>query len=231
MQEIVGKTIPVVPTFTRPATSIYAQSLAPAAAPAGADGPTMLAWLRRLANVRSRVAALHDAVLATEALGVVPALTATQLPVQASARWIGLPFEPGVAPKTRVSLVLTTPAPISPAAAFCGLMIDTWSEPLPGITAVADPSKGHEAAEITGMAFTVDAPDASAPQAVLLAVAPDLARPWSLDVLFDVVQETLELAKVRSVDLGDLPRLGRIFPAIQSSTQVDNLLTKAGLTS
>ena len=231
LQGVMGTTIPVIGTFTLPVTSTFAKALAPAAAPAGADGPAVLAWLRKLATVRARTAALHDTLLAAEALGAASPLIAMQLPVQAGARWIGLPFETGVAPKTRIGLVFATPVPIDPAAAFCGLAIDSWSEQLPGITAVADPARGHEAVEVTGVAFTVDAPDAYAPQAVLLAIAPDLSRPWSLDILFDVVQETLELAKVRAVDLGDLPRLGRVLPAIQSGSNVDKMLAKAGLTS
>jgi hypothetical protein len=231
VQEITGKTVPVVATFTLPATSTYADSLAAGATPVGADAPAVRAWMRRLATVRPRIAALHDALIAAEALGTTPSLTAVQLPVQAGARWIGLPYEKASAPKTRVGLVLSTPAPIDPAAAFCGLAIDTWTESLPGITAVTEPSRGHEPMEVTGMAFTVDAPDAYPPQAILLAVAPDPSRPWSLDVLLDIVRETLELAKVRAVDLGDLPRLGRVFPAIQSGTNVDDMLTKAGVTS
>jgi hypothetical protein len=77
------------------------------------------------------------------------------------------------------------------------------------------------------MAFKLDTPDATAPQAVLLAIAPDPAQGWSLDVLFDTVRETLELAKIRTVDLGDLFRLGRVLPAIHTSGVVDQTLRDA----
>jgi hypothetical protein len=82
--------------------------------------------------------------------------------------------------------------------------------------------------ETTGLAFSVDAPDAYAPQALLLAVAPDAQRGWSLDVLHDVITETLELAKLRSMDLGDLPRMGRILPMVHSASNVDTMLAAAG---
>ena len=98
---------------------------------------------------------------------------------------------------------------------------------MPGVTAVASGERGYEASEVTGMAFKVDTPDACAPQAVLLAIAPDPARGWSLDILFDTVKETLELAKIRPVDLGDLLRLGRVLPAIHSSNTVDQTLSDA----
>ena len=90
---------------------------------------------------------------------------------------------------------------------------------------------GYEAAEVTGLAYTVDAPEAYPPQSILLAVAPDQSWGWSLDVLLDVVQETLELAKIRTVDLGDLPRLGRVLPALHSGNNVDDMLTAAGVKS
>jgi hypothetical protein len=44
-----------------------------------------------------------------------------------------------------------------------------------------------------------------------------------------IVKETLEMAKIRSVDLGDLPRLGRVLPALHSTGNVDFMLNAAGL--
>jgi hypothetical protein len=229
VQSILGKGTPVVATHTLPAGSIYAAAMAAEAAPIGAERPAVLAWMRRIARVRSRVAALHDTLMATEVLGTTTALATAQLPVQKS-QWIGLPFEKGAKPATRVALVLATPVPVDPAQAFCGLAIDGWSEPLPGVTSV-NPARGHESVEMTGVAFTVDAPDACAPQAVLLAVPATPAPRWSTEALTNVVRETLELAKIRGVDLGDLPRLGRILPAIQGGHHVDDMLRQAGVVS
>jgi hypothetical protein len=47
--------------------------------------------------------------------------------------------------------------------------------------------------------------------------------------LLDVVKETLEMAKIRSVDLGDLPRLGRVLPALHTTGNVNFMLQAAGM--
>jgi hypothetical protein len=187
-----------------------------------------MTWLRRMARVRPNIATFHDVLLANEALNASePGLTTTQLPVQPGSPWIGLPFDDAAPPKARMSVVVSTPLPIDSSVAFCGLLFDTWTEQLPGLTSVADPAKGYESAEVTGVAFTVDAPDAYPPQAILLAVAPDASAGWSLDILSDVLVETLNLAKIRTVDLGDLPRLNRVLPGLHSGFSLDNVFTAA----
>ncbi len=70
----------------------------------------------------------------------------------------------------------------------------------------------HAQSEIAGLSFRYDRPDAEPPQAILLAVPPDPARPWTADALLQVVRETLDLAKLRAVDLRDLPRMTPLFP-------------------
>jgi hypothetical protein len=229
VQGIVSMNIPLVPTYLLPPDSDYAAALAPGVAPVGADAPAVMAWLRRIARVRANSAAMHDALLSMETLQGAPiTLTTTQLPPAAGAQWVGLPFTGIAAPTARLAHVLSTPVPIDPAAAFCGFSCDTWTEQVPGLTTVASGTRGYEPAEVTGMAFRVDAPDAFAPQGVLLAIAPDQSQGWSLDVLLDTVRETLELAKIRTVDLGDLPRLGRVLPAIHSGFNVDQMIQGAG---
>ena len=64
-----------------------------------------------------------------------------------------------------------------------------------------------------------------------MAVAPDASAGWSLDILFDVVHETLTLAKVRTVDLGDLPRLNRVLPGLHTGSRLDNVFTEAKVPS
>jgi hypothetical protein len=150
------------------------------------------------------------------------------LPSAAGDQWVGLPFTGATPPAAKLALVLSTPAAIDPAAAFCGFVCDTWTEQVPGLTTIATQARKYEPAEVTGMAFTVDAPDAYAPQSILLAVAPDPSRGWSLDVLLDTVKETLDLAKIRTVDLGDLPRLGRVLPVVHSGYNVDQLIQGTG---
>jgi hypothetical protein len=228
-QSITGTGTPLVPVFLLPADSAYAAAFAPGAVPTGGDAPTVMAWLRRVARIRAGSAALHETVLAVEALQGAPvSLTVAQLPAANGVPWVGLPFTGATPPAAKLALVLSTPAAIDPSKAFCGFVCDTWTEQVPGLTTIASGTRGYEPAEVTGMAFTVDAPNAYAPQSILLAIAPDQTKGWSLDILFDTVRETLDLAKMRTVDLGDLPRLGRILPFIHSQYNVDQLVQGAG---
>ncbi len=228
-QSITGAGIPLVPVFLLAADSDYAAAFAAGAAPTGADAPTVMAWLRRVARIRTGSAALHETVLAVEALqGATVDLTVAQLPPATGSPWTGLPFTGATPPAARLALVLSTPAPIDPTTAFCGFVCDTWTEQVPGLTTIAAGTRGYEPAEVTGMAFTVDAPDAYAPQSILLAIAPDQTQGWSLDILLDTVKETLDLAKIRTADLGDLPRLGRVLPVVHSGFNVDQLIQGTG---
>lgn len=227
IQDIIGSAVPVLPVFHLPRDSAYAASLAEP--PAAAEDAAVTAWLRRMARVRPKIWPFHDALLATMLTGAPTTLTAVHLPPARGEQWAALQFD--TAPlRARVSSVFHTPTPIDPAASFCGFVVDSWSERVPGLTHQQDDPQVHEPVELTGLAFTVEAPDACAPQVILLGVAPDLSKGWSIDVLFDVLQETLDLAKTRTVDLGDLPRFGRLLPAIHSGNFTDAMFERAGLT-
>jgi hypothetical protein len=81
-----------------------------------------------------------------------------------------------------------------PLDATCGLVLDEWSEVIPSATAT------------TGLSVFYDAPDARAPQAILVAVHPDPAGGdgWSWELIEGMLDETLDLADIRLVDLDDL---------------------------
>jgi hypothetical protein len=86
------------------------------------------------------------------------------------------------------------------------MLVDTWVETVPS------------AQETTGVSFHFPAPTAQAPQAVLLAPFPTTADPsvgWQLSELAAVAADTLEWARLRSLDPGKLPRsLRSILPAV-----------------
>ena len=233
-RSILGSAFPITPVFSLPSDSAYATSVTQGAAPNGSDTPDVMVWLRRIARIRNGAEALHDTLLAAETLLSAPIkTTVTQLPLTPGVQWAGVPFLGAPPSRARLSTVLSTPSladsPIDPNGAFCGIVCDSWTEHLPGLTSVASGPRQYESAEVTGMAFTVEAPDAYAPQSLLLAIAPDPTQGWSLDVLLDTVQETLQLAKIRTIDLGDLPRLGRVLPVIHSQYNVDQMITDAGV--
>ena len=67
-------------------------------------------------------------------------------------------------------------------------MIDEWTEVVP------------VEKETTGVAFHYNRPNAQPPQALLLAVAPQLRGSWRWDDLVAIVTETLDRAKIRAVE-------------------------------
>ena len=63
------------------------------------------------------------------------------------------------------------------------------------------------------LAINANAPNTQPPQTMLLAISPDGAR-WSDDRVFDLVVETVDLARIRLVTLETMPVMARILPAI-----------------
>jgi hypothetical protein len=130
-------------------------------------------------------------------------LSVAQLPFVANERWVGLPPNAGMTLAAgKLSLVLQTTAPINPAQALTGLVIDEWTEIVPS------------ANETTAIAFQFAPPDACAPQCLLLAVPPVPAADWTADTLRQVLDETRDLAKLRAVDAEMLGELAQYLPAL-----------------
>ena len=73
------------------------------------------------------------------------------------------------------------------------------------------PARDHTA----GLAFHYDAPGARPPQAVVLAVhpQPDPER-WDLDTLVATVNETVELAHLRTLSLQEIEGFSGLLPAL-----------------
>jgi hypothetical protein len=167
------------------------------AAPAGADEETVAAWLRDVALVRSKVDDLDGALVAAE---VVAGTGAPRFVVaqRSASPWIATAVP---APDARDSLVLHQ----DELAPVRGLVVDSWSEVVPGTG-----ESGAE--EIAGVAFDYDRPGARAPQAMVLAVPPDPARGWSREDVHACVAETLRLARLRTLDLQDLPEIRMSLP-------------------
>ena len=64
--------------------------------------------------------------------------------------------------------------------------------------------------------------NARAPQAILLAVAPDVGQPWNLDTLEAVLLDTLELARLRLVDPDAMTELDQFLPALYFGVNAAN---------
>jgi hypothetical protein len=93
-----------------------------------------------------------------------------------------------------------------------GLLVDDWRESVPATE------------ETTGVAVNYDDPSTEPPQSILLAVPPDDAdAPWTTETLLRTIHESIDLAKMRGVDLNVVgkPRtdpkhriLGHLLPAL-----------------
>jgi hypothetical protein len=86
--------------------------------------------------------------------------------------------------------------------AVAGILVDAWSDSVP------------ESDSVTGLTFHYDAPKTRAPQSVLLVPSPDPTRAWEFEDIEETILETLDLAKIRGIEIGDLPGQGHYLPAV-----------------
>jgi hypothetical protein len=179
-------------------------TFASSAALQGGDPNAVVPWFQRAARVREPAGRLDTVLTYAELLPGGPRLRLSvgQLPAVASDRWCGLPFGPQP-PSGRLSVVVHVPLTVTASAPLAGLFVDEWVEVVPSPT------------ETTAVAFHYDRPEASAPNAIVLAVppGPDTLR-WNLDALAATVLQTLELARLRAVDRDALEAAGQFLPAL-----------------
>jgi hypothetical protein len=190
-EEITGVRLPLPAAFPPPLDATATADLAAGADRlGGTERPAVREWLLDHARVRSATRGFLAAFDLAEALGAADRLEprVTQLPTLVEDTWAGAT----PAPRAGAVAVVVQPGYGSQLpASVAGLVVDTWSQPVP--------ADGHD----TGVAFHYDQPDAAPPQALLVAVHPDLSpdRPadtWDLDTLLDVVTSTLALARDRA---------------------------------
>ncbi len=163
----------------------------------GQDPLAAVTWFQRAAYVRPGATRLNEVMLFAETLGrATLSFQVGQLPYQAQDRWVALPSAPDQSfPRGRVSLVayLSSTQPPRFDHPFAGLLFDEWVETVPSPR------------ETTGVTFHYDQPNSAPPQALLLAVPSDRRATWDLNSLEAVLQETMDLARLRTVapDSGD----------------------------
>lgn len=197
---------PVLPVFKLSAPAELAASVADRDALLGKDLTVPLTWLHRAALVRPELDPLSGLLMHAEATGVdvVGQVKVAQLPHRTGARWCELPFgEEGPPPAGTVGMLVVAPDGFDPAQPAAGLAVDAWAEVIP--------ASEHTA----GLTFHYDAPGARPPQAVVLAVHPAVnpAR-WDLDTLLETVNETFELARLRTLSLKEIEGFAGLLPAL-----------------
>ncbi|MCP4308892.1 MAG: helix-hairpin-helix domain-containing protein [bacterium] len=197
-------------------------------------GPERLRlWLQQTAQVSADVATLEDMLMIEEAWsqssvrGIEPSLRleVAQLPHTEDRPWLGLSAIEAAPPET------PTPERGRRTIGDVDTMhADNWSlSPLSIIAAIHGPLPakvlGGEKPVMAGLsidycdevipddhvttsvAFQFDAPSSQAPQTLLLAV-PSQVKPspdaWTHNAVADIVHDTIDLAKVRTVDIDAL---------------------------
>jgi DNA uptake protein ComE-like DNA-binding protein len=178
-------------------------------------------WMQQAAEVRPSIAALEDTLMLLEGWsqttvsGNSPslALKVAQLPFTEGRNWLGLSIEEGAEAepnpgwtRSPLSLVAAVKGPLPIFAndaegknrvVTAGLVIDEWSELIP-------------AGQVnTSVAFQYDAPSTQPPQSLLLAVPgqmKEIPGVWMSGELAAIVNDTIDLVKVRTVDMDALAK-------------------------
>jgi hypothetical protein len=152
----------------------------------GNDGTRPSRWLHDYARVRSGCETLDLLLTLARALKRVVPIVVGQYPALPGQSWIG-DRVPASGVSARVSMLIHAPLAVSATGDLAGLLVDNWSEVVPSPRTT------------TGLTFNYDEPKAQAPQAMLLAVPPDLARGWDFQSLEAALLETFELIKLRGI--------------------------------
>jgi len=178
-------------------------------------------WLHGLARVREPAAAWEQLQLLGAAWQLPePGLTALQLPHVAGEQWWAMEVPEGERPESdRLLYTAHLPAGFDATQPMCGLLLDEWSEVIPG-----------EDVD-TGLTFHFDRPSTEAPQTMLLVTPTDFRGGWRWDDLVDALNDTLDLAKVRAIEPRHVDSLpyGWLLPATVLASQVSQLTIAADL--
>jgi hypothetical protein len=151
-------------------------------------------WLHGLARVRPKAGMWERITLLAGAVGRDdPDLIPVQLPFVRNEPWLGLEIPTGYTiSDDRLLYTAHYAVPFDPKDPQCALLIDEWIETVPDPTAT------------TGVALQYDRPNSEPPQSMLLVTPPRRTGTWQWDDLVAAVGETLDLARSRAVEPGQL---------------------------
>lgn len=200
LRVVFGAGFLALPRFTAAHAPDIAASLADEAL-LGADPLAAYTWLTRMSRIREPLGRFSQAFREAEVLGGPGLdLRVAQVPRDPDRRrWVGGELDGRIAEGVASLVLQDVPADLD--GSLAGLLVDEWTELVPSRD------------ETTGIAFQYDPPDASAPQAILLAVPPVIGTPWTIGGLNRVLLETLELARLRGVSPASLGDALHYLPA------------------
>lgn len=166
-------------------------------------------WLYGIARVRARMHDLEKVIQITGAFDLPePALDPIQLPFVGSEPWLAMDLPPAFDVTTAGEHLLYTAIYTAggfdkTADAHGGLMLDEWTEVIPG------------PAETAGLAFHYDRPSSEPPHAMLLVTPASVGERWQWSDVERAVPETFALAKTRAAEPSDVSAtpLARLLPA------------------
>ena len=166
-------------------------------------------WVYSLARVREKVYHWENVVNLKEAFTKTTMdLLPIQLPYKTNDSWLALEF-PADYDITSDKILYTAhyAKPFDKAKRQCGLLLDEWTEVIPSKT------------EDVGITFHYDKPNSEAPQVLLLAMPSEFKGSWEWNNLLDIVNDTLNQAKKRAIEPGQIDSTiyARFLPATVSS--------------
>jgi hypothetical protein len=186
-RSLLGKSMSLAPLFQFQAEAA-AEIAGRIATPIESDPIKIDTWLASLARVRKPLGNLNWIInLRSWIGGAESAMKPIQLPGRDGDPWVGAAWSKAPAAGDVLAVMAVDP-PADVTAVQCGLVIDDWTEVVP------------TANETTGIAFHFDRPNAMPPQALLLAVSPNLDGHWEWDELVATIRDTMELARVRALE-------------------------------
>jgi hypothetical protein len=172
------------------------------------DNPLIVdEWFQGVARVQPHLSSLETAFILGESFGNPGAqLKPIQVPFRKTDHWVAVEYPDDFDPQGEFLSVVQ----VLPVSGFqtgetqSGLLVDEWVEVIPARS------------ETTGIAFHFNQPNSEPPQALLLAVTPEITGQWTWEKLVGILQNTFRRAQQRAVEpdqLGDTA-FGHLLPAI-----------------
>ena len=154
-------------------------------------------WMQNVAHVRPRLARWDYIRMLSEAGGNALALSPVQVPYKTKDSWLAVEFpandsldptQPFTITQDTLSLTIHGAQAFTSGLSQSGLLVDDWVEAIP------------TQKETTAIGFNYDQPGTFPPQAILLAVTPQVKGHWTWNDLVNILTDTLLRAKLRAVE-------------------------------
>jgi hypothetical protein len=236
-----GESFRIYPVFTPDAASAAEIANARAAAQSGETLRHLVddlkmplpvdEWLYGVARVREPVGELERIMVLSEGFGLPGiALEPLQLPFRPRDFWLGLDFPQDYDIDSSRLLYTARFAPDGLSGARCGILVDEWTEVIPGLRNEASTDVSNLHKRTTGVAFHFDRPNAEAPQSWLLVTPAKMGAVWSWEELTRALDWTWAMARKRAVEPEHLEgALAQFLPATLSAVSAKNITINAVL--